>query len=373
MKAHVVVETPISQSARARQLESMFDVPVAEKSRLEWTVDLPIEGKPWNVGLILGPSGSGKTTVARKLFGDAIDRKLRWRGAAVIDDFPAALPIADLAGVCQAVGFNTIPAWLRPYSVLSNGEKFRVELARRLIEPGDPIVVDEFTSVVDRQVAQIGSHAVQKHVRRTNRRFVAVSCHYDIVDWLQPDWTFEPASGAFAWRSLQRRPPVECVIGRVPHAAWKLFAPYHYLTGELHRSARCFGLWADGKLAAFGGVIPRPHPTRRGLFGLSRMVTLPDYQGLGLAFVLMDALGAAYKGAGHSFRIYPAHPPFVRSVDRSPKWALMRKLGLFSARTSSSKTSGISGGMGGRPCAVFEYCGPALDSTLARALISAKP
>ena len=40
--------------------------------------------------------------------------------------------------------------------------------------------MDEFTSVVDRQVAQIGAHAIQKYVRKHGRQFVAVSCHYDI-------------------------------------------------------------------------------------------------------------------------------------------------------------------------------------------------
>lgn len=367
--AQVIVETPISQSPRARQLESMFDVPPAEKCRLEWQVNLPIEERPWNVGLILGPSGCGKTTIARQLFGDAVDRPLKWQGAAVIDDFPADLPIGDLANVCQAVGFNTVPAWLRPFHVLSNGEKFRVELARRLVDGGELIVVDEFTSVVDRQVAQIGSHAVQKYVRRAGRKFVALSCHFDIVEWLQPDWTFEPASGAFAWRSLRRRPEVECTIGRVSRAAWPLFAPYHYLTAELHPTARCFGLWVGERIAAFAAVLPRPHPKRRGLFGISRIVTLPDYQGLGLAFVLMDALGAAYRGVGRSLRMYPAHPPFVRAMDRSKSWALTKKPGLFSTRTVVT----VSGSMGGRPCAVFEYCGPEMEPNQARTLIETKP
>jgi ABC-type ATPase with predicted acetyltransferase domain len=79
---------------------------------------------------------------------------------------------------------------MKPQAVLSNGERFRVDLARRLLELPDPIVVDEFTSVVDRQVAKIGAHAVQKFVRKHNRRFVAATCHYDVVEWLQPDWIF---------------------------------------------------------------------------------------------------------------------------------------------------------------------------------------
>lgn len=71
--------------------------------------------------------------------------------------------------------------------MLSNGEKFRVEMAWLLLEGGEQIIADEFTSVVDLQVAQIRSHAAQRFVRRHARRFVAVTCHYDVVEWLQPD------------------------------------------------------------------------------------------------------------------------------------------------------------------------------------------
>ena len=135
----------------------------------------------------------------------------------MIDDFSPALSVDAISQACMAVGFNTIPAWLRPYGVLSNGEKFRVDLARRLLEGGDLIAVDEFTSVVDRQVAKIGSHAVQKWARGKGRQFVAATCHYDLEDWLQPDWVLEPATMTFRWRSVQRRPELACTIARVPY------------------------------------------------------------------------------------------------------------------------------------------------------------
>jgi ABC-type ATPase with predicted acetyltransferase domain len=146
----------------------------------------------------------------RETFGHASN--FDWSAISVIDDFDKKHSVDDVAKICQAVGFNTIPAWLRPYGVLSNGEKFRVDLARRLLEGGEFIVCDEFTSVVDRQVAKIGSHAVQKFVRRNKRQFVAASCHYDLEEWLQPDWVLEPATMVFRWRSVQRRPGLNCSI-----------------------------------------------------------------------------------------------------------------------------------------------------------------
>jgi GNAT superfamily N-acetyltransferase len=370
VKIDLVVESELSESSRVQQLSAMFDVPPAKKSRMEWHGELPIDNNlPWNVGLIVGPSGCGKTSIARQLFGDHYDVPLKWGAGSVIDDFPKQFGMQDISAMCQAVGFNTVPAWMRPYGVLSNGEKFRVELARRLLECSDPIVVDEFTSVVDRQVAQIGAHAVQQHIRRTGKKFVAISCHYDIVDWLQPDWVFEPATMHFARRSLQRRPSLDVTISRVPISAWKLFSPFHYMSAELHRAARCFGLFVGDRIAAFAGILPKPvsNGKDRGtaIAGVSRIVTLPDWQGLGLAFVLLDKLGAAYRAIGKRFRNYPAHPGFIRG-HKLPNWQMAKRGGVFSPRagdTSSAK-------FGGRPCAVFEYVGPAIDRADAELLLA---
>lgn len=363
-RINISVRSPITQSSRVRQLEGMFDVPRRTESVVSWSGEIDLD-RPWSVGLIVGPSGSGKSTLLSHLFRSP--SPLTWTDRAVIDDFDAALSMEQIAATCGSVGFNTIPAWMRPFGVLSGGEQFRAELARRLLEDADPIVVDEFTSVVDRQVAQIGAHAVQKWIRaQSGKRFVAASCHYDIVDWLQPDWTLEPATMALTWRSLQRRPPVDVVIQRCDYATWHLFAPYHYLTQELHVGARCFAAYVDGRPVSFAGMLYRPHAQVRGLMGVSRVVTLPDYQGLGLAMVLTETIAAAYKAIGHKVANYPAHPAYIRSLDRSRNWAMTQRPGTPSSKTQpqrrSNRADGSSnyiGSFGGRPNAVFRYVGPA--------------
>lgn len=362
----LVVESAIAQTPRVRQLGSMFDCPVEDKQRLQWTFDFPFDAEPWNVGLIVGPSGSGKSSVMREVFGSM--PAMKFEELSLIDDFSKDLSIEDIAKACQAVGFNTIPAWMRPHAVLSNGEQFRVDVARRMLELPSPIVVDEFTSVVDRQVAQVGSHSVQKFVRRSDKQFVAVTCHYDVIDWLQPDWVLDMATCHFTRRSLQRRPEIECVVGRLPYSAWSLFAPFHYMTAELNRSARCFGLWADGNLAVFAGIIHRPHPKTKNIKAISRIVTLPDFQGLGLSMALSEHLAAAYKGVGFRMRSYPTHPAHVRALDRSPTRRMIKEPGTF-ATANAGKGDGV-GKFGGRPNAVFEYCGEAMDRRAAERLLA---
>lgn len=371
-KIDLCVETRLEQSARVKQLSGMFDVPATEKLSHHWQGDVPIEERDWNVGLIVGPSGAGKSSVARQLFGE--ERKLQWSAPSVIDDFDKRFGIADVAEICGAVGFNTIPSWMKPFGVLSTGEKFRVELARHLLEGGDLIMVDEFTSVIDRQVAHIGCHAVQKFIRKHQRKFVAVTCHYDVEEWLQPDWVLEPATMTFRWRLLRRRPAIDVEMCRVDYSAWKLFAPFHYLTSELHKAAQCYVLFVNGQPAAFQGIIHRPHNVLKNIKASSRGVTLPDYQGLGLIFIMVETLGAAHKAIGNRFRVYPAHPPLVRSFDRSDKWVMTKEPGVM--KPVKSKTSQVrfrqekAWKQGERPCAVFEYCGTAMDDPAqARALI----
>jgi energy-coupling factor transporter ATP-binding protein EcfA2 len=379
MKIEFQVSTDVSSSARVKQIGAMFDVPLTEKNAVSWSGEFPYENEPWQIGAIVGPSGSGKSQIMRHVFGESPE--LEWKSASVIDDFDTKLSITEIASACQSVGFNTITSWMRPHNVLSNGEKFRIEMARRLLESGDLIVVDEFTSVVDRQVAQIGSYAVQKYIRQSKtKKFVAVSCHYDILDWLQPDWIFEPATMSFSRRLLRRRPELEIEISRVPYSAWKLFAPFHYLTNTLNPSARCFVLFVNGSPACFAGVLPRPNPGVRNIYGVSRLVTLPDWQGLGLAMILAERLGAAYKTVDYQLRLYPAHPPFIRSIDRSSVWKLETKPGLREINktrlkndnyitASGRKKNQIATAQGGRPCAVFSYAGEKMDENIAKSLI----
>jgi GNAT superfamily N-acetyltransferase len=369
-RIEISVDSEVSKSTRIQQLSAMFDCPVQDKSSLRWSMELPIEDIDWQIGLIVGPSGCGKSTIAKNLWPNDLDAPLSWNSnKAVIDNFDRNLSMETISEACMAVGFNTIPAWMRPFHVLSNGERFRVELARRLIEGGELVVIDEFTSVVDRQVAQIAANAAQKYVRRRKQKLIAVTCHYDVIPWLQPDWTLDPSTQRFARGLLQRRPSIDVTVSPVPHEAWRIFAPFHYLTNQLHKGARCFGLFVGDRLAAFAGMLFRPSNSGGRIMGCSRLVTLPDFQGLGLAFALIDTVSSIYKAVGMHTHTYPAHPALIRGFDKSPKWSLRKKPGKFSPPKGKTSDPSIGDHMGGRPCAVFRYAGEAIDKAEAERVL----
>ena len=368
MKTRVAVSCPIQRTPRAIQLEGIFDIPPAGRSERAWEVNLPIEEQPWNIGLIVGPSGSGKTTVARDLFGFA--PPFSWpEDRAVVDAFPAGMPITEITELLSSVGFSSPPSWLRPYSKLSNGEQFRVTMARVLAEAQGVACVDEFTSVVDRTVAQIGSAAIAKTIRRRKRQFVAVSCHFDIIDWLQPDWIYEPGLDKFQWRLVQRRPPIDLVINRVHHSAWDLFKRHHYLTAHAHRGAIYFcAFWRGVPVAIdawlpFVGRLKDSRLARRG----HRTVCLPDYQGVGIGNALFTFAASLWAGLGYRAFSCTGHPAEMRHRARSPLWKMTRAPGFTSARRSGLPIN--AGHAHNRLTASFEYVGPPLPREHAMALL----
>ena len=215
-------------SYRAARVKSLFN---AENGcNWEHTAELPIEGMEWKVGLVVGASGSGKTSIGSRIFDKPIyDLYADWDSAKpIVDCIAPNGDFNDVTGARSAVGLGDVPAWLRPFHVLSNGEKFRAGLARLIFERPDRVVIDEFTSVIDRQIAKIGAQAFGKVWQRGNGQVVLLSCHYDIIEWLQPDWVYDTAEARFYTRDcLQQRPKIELQIYKVKGSVFRHFKPHY--------------------------------------------------------------------------------------------------------------------------------------------------
>lgn len=366
----VSVSTAVARSPRVQQIEGLFDLQPREQSTRTWDVNLPLDDAKWNVGLIVGPSGSGKSTIARHLWPEECKRQttISWSATgSVIDGFPASLGVKEIVALLSSVGFSSPPDWLKPFGVLSTGQQFRALVARLLAENAGLTVIDEFTSTVDRTVAQVGSAAVAKSVRQRDKKLVAVTCHEDVEAWLQPDWVYRPAEGHFARRCLQRRPAIALEVFRCSAAAWPTFRHHHYLSHDLNRSAVCFLACWLGRAVAFSAWLPMLGarcPTRRE----HRTVTLPDYQGVGIGHALSTFCASLWKAQGYRATSTTTHPAFIASRRRDVNWKMTRP-------------PGFPGHHGGRPVAVqlghaytrltagFEYVGPAMDKALSARLL----
>lgn len=151
---------------RVSKIQADFDVKL-EHSNEHFVGDIEMPAD-WQIGVIVGASGTGKSTIAKELFHEELIDGFEYTAKSVVDDMPKSAKIDDITKMFYAVGFGSVPSWLKPYSVLSNGEKMRVDLARALLEK-DFVCFDEFTSVVDRQVAQTACIAINKAIKKQTK------------------------------------------------------------------------------------------------------------------------------------------------------------------------------------------------------------
>ena len=346
-----------SETFRVKSVMGSYDMTTNHtQEHFVGSIDLPDK---WNIGLIVGRSGTGKTTIARELFGDCIINGYEYTHESILDDMPADASVSEICQALTSVGFASPPSWLKPYAVLSNGEKMRCDLARAILEKRDMFVFDEVTSVVDRNVAKVGSLAMQTAIRRLDKRFIAVTCHEDVREWLMPDWVFNTDTMTFELCDLaeqkKNRPAIRLDIFETKRKReyWEVFRKYHYLNHDLNVAARTFVCFANGHLAGFVALLPQPNAHRKNLWRTSRIVVLPDYQGVGIASALQQRVADEFLGAGKSVCIVTSNRAMISSMQKSPLWecrSIQRRhphTGVIGAKSTSAN----------RITASFEYVG----------------
>ena len=271
---------------------------------------LPLEEFDWQIGVIVGRSGSGKTSIAKQLFPEAYIKGFEYSHKCVLDDFPEGLETGEITKALCSVGFASPPDWLKSYDCLSQGEKMRVDIARALCLDKPLIVFDEFTSVVDREIAKVSAFAISKAVRRSKKKFIAVTCHYDVVDWLDPDWVFCTDTMEFDRKKEVGRPLnlkiyrcganlLEDVSGLSlsKRKAWRrrqmLYCALSRQTNSLHSCGM--------------------HQMKARYYRVSRLVVLPDYQGIGVGKRLLNFIAELYTSQTKMpFYILTSNPQIIR-------------------------------------------------------------
>lgn len=338
-------------SYRAARVKSLFNVETGANFALD--AELPLEGVDWQLGVVVGPSGSGKSSLGAKLWPGVTPYAPTW---------PPRKPIVDViqpggdfnvvTAALAAVGLGNVPTWLRPYRVLSNGEKFRADLARVVCEAPGRVVLDEFSSVVDRQIAKIGAGAFAKAWRRTGGQAVLLTCHYDVIDWPQPDWIFDTATGEFTGRPLRRRPAIELVLHETDWRYWPLFEPHHYLKLPKMVASTCYVGTVDGQPVAHVAFA-----TRAGLVEARacRLVIMPEWQGAGVGVRFLDAICEEWRQGRNRYGIkvptlfHTSHPGLAAALRRNPKWTQVSG-SLYGANKARSAASLRRSAANGRMC-----------------------
>ena len=288
-----------------------FDIQNREESNV--TIEANLENIPdkWNIGVIYGGSGTGKTTILKHCFKKEIDKAHFDNSISLISNFDWLEP-KEATLLLTQMGLASVPCWLRPHNTLSNGEQYRANLAYIVgkAKENDVILIDEYTSVVDRDVAKSMSNALQKYIRRNNKKIVLASCHFDIMEWLQPDWIYSPNKRRIERSECLRleRPKIQLEIFRCRYETWRIFKQHHYLTDQLNPASQCFLILTNDKPIGFMAFLSFPgvgdSKTRR----LSRMVILPDFQGLGIGKKVFNYICSLYWKEKHQMYVRTVSP-----------------------------------------------------------------
>lgn len=317
----IIKEVKPKQTFRVASVIGKFDLQSEHIiEHFQGSIEMP---EKWQIGLIVGKSGTGKTTIAKQLFSDSYITNFEYNQETVLDDMPKQCNVEQITSAFNSVGFSSPPSWLKPYSVLSNGQKMRVDLARAILDEKDFFVFDEFTSVVDRNVAKIGSFAMQKAIRKTNKKFIAVTCHFDVQDWLLPDWIFNTDTMTFQSFEGQKknRPEIKFEIYQTADKSiWKMFAKHHYLSHSHNNAANVFIATINDEIAGFLSVLHFPHPKSKNIKKVHRLVILPDYQGAGFGIRFLNEIGKIYKKEKQRFTIVTSAPSLINALKNSNEW-----------------------------------------------------
>lgn len=321
---NIILKNKISQDKYTKYVFENFDIQNTEETKVEIPMNFAECKKfEWNIGVIYGGSGTGKTTLLKQ-FGSIQNSEFD-SSKSLISNFDFVEP-KDAALLLSSMGLASVPTWLRPFHTLSNGEKYRATLAYKvgIAKENEVILVDEYTSVVDRDVAKAMSNALQKYIRRNNKKIILASCHFDIMEWLQPDWTYSPLKARVEKREcLRQRPTIELQIFRCRYETWKIFKNHHYLSDELSKAAKSFVILQNDKSIGFVAILPMPSGTVKDAWRVSRIVILPDYQGLGIGIKVLNLFGSMYKKDKKILYIKTSNPSLFKGMERNTKnWKL---------------------------------------------------
>lgn len=325
------LQSEVFNTFRCQAAANSLDIDVKKKSvhKLEINnINIP---KEWNIGLIYGASGSGKTTLAKHLFGNDIFDFSLDEEKSIIDQLPKDFTYEDCANILNGIGLNSVPCWIRPVKTLSNGQKARAEAAYLMCKQ-DFICIDEWTSVVDRTVAKAMSVSLHKFAKKYNKQIILLSCHYDILEWVHPDWLIDcnkqefklPLSDDFFF---QEREKLEFTIKEVGRESWKYFSKYHYLS-ELLPGGKIYlyGIFhGDNQIGfqCFANYTPHK-PNTKIIYHSNRTVIHPDYNGLGLGIKLINETSKLLKQK-IDCRIMAKFSaiPIFKAMKKQPNWVFL--------------------------------------------------
>ena len=189
---NVSFNTRVNKTIRTLEIAESFGLGLDEKA---WTLydNLELDIERGDVVYVTGQSGSGKSVVLRELQRLMADAGQR---VASIDDFVFAddtnvidqlgKTTSDALGLRSMAGLNDAYLFVRKPSEMSDGQKYRLKIAKLIESGADVWVADEFGAVLDRVTAQVVASNLQRAARAVGATVIVATTHEDLKNALRP-------------------------------------------------------------------------------------------------------------------------------------------------------------------------------------------
>lgn len=189
---NVAFKTRVNKTVRTLEIAESFGLGLDEK---EWVLydNLELNIDQGDVVYVTGQSGSGKSVVLREL------QKLmaaEGKSVASIDQFTfeddknvidqIGKTTSDALGLLSMAGLNDAYLFVRKPSEMSDGQKYRLKIAKLIESGADVWVADEFGAVLDRVTAQVVTSNLQRAARKVGATVIVATTHEDLVNALRP-------------------------------------------------------------------------------------------------------------------------------------------------------------------------------------------
>lgn len=93
---------------------------------------------------------------------------------------------------------------------------------------------------------------------------------------------------------------------------------------DIASASVCYGLYDKENIIGFCAVLHQPHGVVKNLKRCSRLVILPDYQGIGLETRFLNVIADYYKNKGYRFSIVTSAKNMISALNKNDKWRIIR-------------------------------------------------
>ncbi len=304
---NISYETTTKPTPRSLVVSEAFGLGIDETQKFK-VLDAEFKIGPQDIVYITGDSGSGKSVLLRAIRADLGEEAVDLNEIQVDPDKPlietVGATVEQGLELLSKVGLNDAFLFLRTYSQLSDGQKYRYRIAK-LIESGKQWgLMDEFAATLDRDTAKIISYNLQKIARQQGRAVIVATTHSDLLEDLKPSVLIRKRFGEeINIDYYPNTPATECTLTKEMKIEpgtkqdWKKLSTFHYRGHGVSVPRKIFKMTRQDELvgvivytypppACYGRRLVLPRMTmqeiNQNLSTINRIVIHPKYRTIGL-------------------------------------------------------------------------------------------